>query len=274
MYLITGGTGTIGRPLVELLHGHPVRVLTRDPAHQNRPGVQYVTEPDFTGVTAVFLNPRAVGLRAGELLRDARRHGVRRVVVLAASNVDDPLDHQPSRFNGDRNKEVEAAAIASGLDWVSLRAATFAMSTAYSWAQQLRAGDTVRVPYPAAPEAPLHERDLADIAAHALTTGDLDGTTLVLTGPQSHTHQELIATIGHTLGRDLRCAAVPPAVAAARMVEHGHPQEFVSALMARYEREAGRPAHVSGDVAKVLGRARTYAEWVTDHADLFTRTGP
>ena len=27
-----------------------------------------------------------------------------------------------------------------------------------------------------------------------------------------------------------------------------------------------------GDVAKVLGRARTFAEWVTDHAALFDRT--
>lgn len=269
MYLITGGTGTIGRHLVQRLHGHPVRVLTRNPTHPD-----HVTEPDFTDVTAVFLNPRAVGHHTAELLLDARRHGVRRVVVLTAANVDEPLDHQPSRFNGDRNKEVEAAAIGSGLPWVSLRATTFAISTAYSWAAQLRAGDTVHLPYPAAPEAPVDERDIADLAAHALTTDDLDNTTLVLTGPASHTHQELVATIGTTLGRDLQTIPVPPAQAAARMIQQGHPPQFVAALMARYERETGTPAHTSGDITKILGRTRTYAEWVTDHTSLFTRTEP
>jgi hypothetical protein len=40
--------------------------------------------------------------------------------------------------------------------------------------------------------------------------------------------------------------------------------------MARYERENGRPAHVSGDVEKVLGHpARSLADWVTDHTGLF-----
>ncbi len=38
-------------------------------------------------------------------------------------------------------------------------------------------------------------------------------------------------------------------------------------------KEAEAPVgDVSGDVAKVLGRARTFAEWVTDHAALFDRT--
>lgn len=173
MYLITGATGTVGRPLLAELDGHAVRPVTRDPSRL--PGA--VAEPDVTGVTAVFLHPRAVGLGAADLLVRAKAAGVRRVVVLSAVNVDDPLDEQPSRANGDRDTEVEAAAIGSGLEWVS-------------------------------------------------------------------------------------------AVAAAGMVEHGHRPEFVAALMARYERENGRPAHVSGDVENVLGRpARSFAEWVADHAE-------
>ncbi|WP_459709987.1 hypothetical protein [Actinophytocola sp. KF-1] len=47
----------------------------------------------------------------------------------------------------------------------------------------------------------------------------------------------------------------------------------MAALMARYAREDGRPALVSGDVATVLGRpARTFAEWVAGHASSFERT--
>jgi uncharacterized protein YbjT (DUF2867 family) len=269
VYLITGATGTVGRPLLAELHGQAVRAVTRDPSRL--PGA--VAAPDVTGVTALFLHPRAVGLGAADLLARAKAAGVRRVVVLSAVNVDDPLDEQPSRCNGDRNTEVEAAAIGSGLEWVSLRAAYFAINAAWSWAPQLRAGDVVRAPFPRAAEAPVDPRDLAAVAARALVADDYVGRKLVLTGPESLTQEEMVATIGRVLGRDVRFDPVPAAVAAARMVEHGHRPEFVAALMARYERENGRPAHVSGDVEKVLGRpARSFADWVADHTDLFGRT--
>jgi SAM-dependent methyltransferase len=40
--------------------------------------------------------------------------------------------------------------------------------------------------------------------------------------------------------------------------------------MPRYARDVGQPAPVCGEVDKTLGRpARTYAEWVADHADAF-----
>src|SRR5262245_26677355 len=259
MFLITGATGTVGRPLVELLRGSPVRAVSR-------------SEPDFTGVTAVFVNPRAVGMDAAKLLARAKEEGVRRVVVMAAINVDEPLDHQPSRFNGDRNKEVEAAAIESGLDWVSLRPTYFAMNTATAWGPQLRMGDVVRAPFPTATEAPVDERDIAAVAARALTDDDLLGQKLELTGPESLTYEELVATIGRVLGRDVRFAPVAPDDAERMMVQHGANPEFVSALLARHAREEGKPAYVSADVEKVLGRpATSFAEWVTDHAALFTR---
>jgi len=270
MYLITGATGVVGRPLVELLRGEQVRAVSRSATEL--PGAEVVSEPDFTGVGAVFLNPRAVGLDAVNLLASAQEHGVRKVVALAATNVDDPLDTQPSRFNGDRNREVEAAAIDSGLEWVSLRPTYFAINTEYSWGTQIRHGDVVRAPFPNASEAPIDPRDIAAVAATALTTDELLGQKLVLTGPESLTHVELVATIGRVLGRDLRFEAVPAEVAARAMVEHGHKPDFVQALMARYEREDGRPAQVSADVEKALGRpARSFAEWVADHASLFER---
>jgi uncharacterized protein YbjT (DUF2867 family) len=266
VYLITGATGTIGRPLLAELHGQAVRAVTRDPSRL--PGA--VAEPDVTGVTALFLHPRAVGLGATDLLARAKAAGVRRVVVLSATNVDDPLDDQPSRFNGDRNKEVEAAAIGSGLEWVRLRAGYFAINTVWSWGPQIRVGDVVRAPFPHMAEAPVDPRDLAAVAARALVDDDLVGRKLVLTGPESLTHEQLVATIGRMLGRELRYSEVPALAAAAGMVAHGQRPEFVAALMARYERENGRPAHVSGDVEKVLGRpARTFADWVADHAEYF-----
>lgn len=285
MLLVTGATGTIGRPLIDALVNQDVKVraITHDPQAANLPAGVEVVEGDLSrpatiapfldGVTAVFLHPRAVGLAAGELLTLARQRGVQRVVALSATNVDDPPDQQPSRYQGDRNKEVEDAAVASGLAWVSLRASFFAANTLRAWGAQIRAGDLVRGPYANFAEAPIHERDLAEVVAHALGSDDLvarRGRRLELTGPQSLTHQQLVATIGEVLGRPLRYQELPPQVAKQGMVQQGIPEAFVEALLARYAREVGQPAPVTGEVERVLGRpARTYAEWVADHAAAF-----
>ncbi len=282
MILVTGATGTIGRPLIDVLvdEGAEVRAVTRNPLAAGLPaGVEVVqgdpSRPDtvapfLEGVTALFLHPRAVGPPAVQLLALARQRGARRVVALSAANVDDDLDAQPSRYSGDRNKEVEDAAVGSGLEWVSLRASSFAINTLRAWGAQIRAGDVVRGPYAAFAEAPVHERDLAGAGARALRTDALVGRRLVLTGPQSLTHQEMVAIIGDALGRPLRYQEIPPQAAKQGMVASGLPEPFVDALMARYARGVGQAAPVTGEVGKVLGRpARTYAQWAADHAAAF-----
>jgi uncharacterized protein YbjT (DUF2867 family) len=285
MILITGATGTIGRPLIDLLveEGAKVRAVTRDPRAADLPAGVDVVEGDparpeeiapfLEGVTGLFLHPRAVGLAASELVAVARERGVERVVVLSAMNVDEPLDQQPSRYNGDRNKEVEDAAAASGLEWVSLRASSFAINTLFAWGAQIRAGDVVRGPYAGFAEASIHERDLAGVAARALHSDEpvvRRSRRLELTGPQSLTHQQMVAIIGAVVGRPLRYQEIPPAAAEQGMVAHGFPEQFVQALMARYAREGGHAALVTGEVQRILGRpARSYAEWVADHAAAF-----
>jgi uncharacterized protein YbjT (DUF2867 family) len=285
MLLVTGATGTIGRPLIDTLvnEGAKVRAVIHGPQAANLPaGVEAVEgdlarpatiAPFLDGVTALFLHPRAVGLAAGELLALARQRGVRRVVALSATNVDEPLDEQPSRYQGDRNREVEDAAVASGLAWVSLRASSFASNTLRAWGPQIRAGDVVRYPYASFAEALIHQQDLAEVAARALRSDDLvarRGRRLELTGPQSLTHQQLVAIIGEVLGRPLRFQELPPQAAAQGMIANGLPGPFVQALMARYAREVRLAAPVTGEVERILGRpARTYAEWVADHAAAF-----
>lgn len=279
MFLVTGATGTVGRPLIDLLAaaGAEVRAVTRDPLAAGLPAhVEVVggdpARPDtiaaaLRGVTGLFVNPRAVGTAIGELLALAGERGVTRVVALSATNVDDDLAGQPSRYNGDRNKEVEDAVTGSGLEWVSLRSTFFAVNAIGTWAAQIRAGDLVRGPYAASAWAPIHERDLAGVGAHALLTDDLLGQRPVLTGPQSLTLADMVATIGDVLDRRLRYQEIPPEAAARGMVERGFSAPFVAALLAVQAAAVGQPAVTSGEVEKVLGRpARTFAEWAADHA--------
>ncbi len=282
MIVITGATGLIGKRVVRSLveAGEKVRAITRDPATADLPeGVEAVAgDPSrpasiahaFDGAHAVFLNSRAVGLAGPELLAAARERGVRKAVALAAINVDDDLDRQPSRYQGDYNREAEAAVIGSGLDWVSLRPTMFATNAIGLWANAVRAGDVVRMPYPQARWAPLDEDDLAEVAAIALRTDTLLGRKVVLTGPEALTQAEMVGIIGTALRRDLRVERVPRAVAEQHLLSMGRPVEFARALLDISADDLAPTTAVSGEVAAILGRpARSFAEWVAANVSAF-----
>jgi uncharacterized protein YbjT (DUF2867 family) len=283
MILVTGATGAIGRPLVEFLvsKGAEVRAVTRAPKSANLPAGVEVVEgdpsrsetiaPHLDGVTAVFLHSRTFGETADRLLALARERGATRVVALSAMNIDDPLELQPSRYRGDRNKEAEDAAVASGLMWTSLRVSSFAGNLLQAWGAQIRAGDVVRYVYAAFQESLIDERDLVEVAASALLTDEPADRRLELTGPQSLSHEQMLAVIARATGRPLRYQEIPPEVAKQAMIRNGLPGPFVEGLMARYATYAGQQQHpVTDEVEKILGRpARTYAEWVADHVAAF-----
>ena len=280
MIVVTGATGIVGRRLVALLatQGIAVRAVTRS-AEALPAGVDIhradLARPDdvapaLEGADALFVHPRAVGESAPRLLELAAEAGVKRVVVLSAINVDDDPAYQPSRANGDRNKEVEAAVTSAGLPWVAVRASSFAANAIGMFGAQVRAGDVIRAPYADFAESPIHESDLAAVIARAFIDDSLDGRRISVTGPQSVTHKEMVAVIGAVIGRPLRFEGVPPELAARGMVANGLPEALVNALMARYARDAGKPAPVTDQVEQILYRpARSFAQWVTDHADSF-----
>jgi uncharacterized protein YbjT (DUF2867 family) len=277
MMLITGATGNVGRPLVEALvrDGVEVAAVTRDPDAAFPPGVRVVADSiPWAEITGVFVNPRAVGDAAAGLLATARHNGVTRVVGLSANNVDEPLDHQPSRANGDRNKEVEQAVVSCGLPWVSLRASVFAPNSILTWGAQIALSDVIRGAYPTFTETPVDPADLAEVAAHVLCTGELDGTKPVLTGPESLTQERMVAIIGTAIGRDLRYQEMPPELVRQAMMSRGFPADFVDGLLARQARGVDRPALPTDEIARILGRPpRTFAQWAIDNADAFTSVG-
>ncbi|GAA4257445.1 NAD(P)H-binding protein [Dactylosporangium darangshiense] len=276
MILVTGATGTIGRHLVATLNaeGAAVRAISRTAGAVDgvsvHPDVEGVLRSAAPGeIDALFLHPRVAGERAPEILALAAERGVRRAVVLSAMNVDDPLEEQPSRLAGDRNRELDRAAAASGLEWASLRASSFASNTIRAFAPQLRFGEVVRYPFRGFEESLIDERDVAEVAARALL-GEADGI-LELTGPQSLTHGEQVATLAAVLSRPLRFEEVPPEAAAAQMTQRGMPAAFVEALMARYRRHLAGPQHPPTTVVEeILKRpARPFARFVAEHRERF-----
>jgi uncharacterized protein YbjT (DUF2867 family) len=284
LILVTGATGNVGRHLVARLRALNVRVraVTRDAARAGFPSdVEIVqadpSQPDtvataLRGVTRVFVNPMATQSATERLLMLARKQGAERVVALSATNVDDDPMAQPSRMRGVNHQEVERALVESGLDWVALRTSLHATNSIPLWAAQLRAGDVVRGTYAASTAAPIHERDIADVVAHALLTGDLVGTRPVLTGPESLTQEQMVLAIGAALGRRVRYEEIPPDVAKRLMLERGFPfpPELIDRLHALLAKAVGHDAPTTREVEAILGRpASTYAQWAIDRADAF-----
>ncbi len=273
--LVTGATGNVGRPLVNLLAaaGARVRAVTRDPASARFPaGVEVVgsAAAGMAGVSAVFLNSRALA-ELPTIVALARNEGVTRLVALSAINADDDFSRQPSRFRGDRNKEVEQYAIDSGLQWVSLRPTVFATNFFGMWAPQIKAGDVVSGPYEAASTAPIVDADISAVAVHALLTDELVGQKVPLTGPQALTNAQLVGVVGDVLGRRLRYQEVPAELVRQRFVGLGFSAEFAEAYIALLETTLSRPALVTHDVEKILGRpARSFGDAVAANRQLFT----
>jgi uncharacterized protein YbjT (DUF2867 family) len=274
--LVTGATGNVGAELVRALAaaGEPVRALVRDDARRaglpagveaavgdlNRPES---LEPALEGVRGVHLLAGYAGLP--EALERMRRAGVERVTLQSSSAVPSgDTTNAVARYH----IESEAAIRASGLRWTFLQPNGF-MSNALEWAEQLRHGDVVTAPFAGVRTAQIDPLDIAAVAAAALTTGELDGRSLRLSGPESLLAADRVAILGSVLGRDLRLEPQSDADARAAM-SASMPAEYVDAFFAFFVDGTLDESEVLPTVEQVLGRPpRTFAAWAEEHADAF-----
>jgi uncharacterized protein YbjT (DUF2867 family) len=278
--LITGATGNIGGQVLSQLpsSGLQVRALVRNPDAARLPKhveVVYgdLTRPETLGacldaIDTVFL----VWVAAAEAIAPAVEQiakRVRRIVLLSAPlKTAHPLFQQPNPSRA-RAELLEQAIESSGVEWTFLRPGMFASNALGWWAPQIRAGDVVRWPYLDVPTAPIDERDIAAVAVCTLCEDAHSGAEYVLTGPQSLSQYEQIATIGSVLGRPLRIEEIPAEV------WPGELPSFLPRFVAKYLLDAwaaasGQPAFVTSTVAELIGSPpRTFLEWATDHAAQF-----
>ncbi|MCM1970607.1 NAD(P)H-binding protein [Streptomyces sp. G1] len=277
MILVTGATGNVGRHVLDLLieDGHDVRALTRDPQRSVWPAEADVVAGDLSdavsleaalaGVGTVFLFA-APGSGPG-FVAAAERAGVRKVVLLSSGAVDDAAEVQDGPIAA-YHAEVEQALRASGLEWTFLRPDAFAANT-LMWAGQTRSGDVVRGAYAGAASAPVHEADIAAVAALALTRDGHGGRVYELTGPESLTHADQARILGEAIGRPIEYAELP--VEAVRRAMSAHvPGPVLDGILKVWSEAVGRTAPITTDIEKVTGRpARSYRDWVLDHAAAF-----
>jgi len=276
--LVTGGTGRVGRQVVSQLLTTDVRVraLTRNPDAAGLPPEVEVVRGDLTvpealdecldGVDAVFLVWTAPGGTAPAVVDRIAKHARRIVFLTSPHQTAHPFFQQPNPAAA-LHAEIERLIEASGVRWTFLRPGMFAANARFWWAPQIRAGDVVRWPYADAPTAPIQERDIAAVAVRALLEAGHDGAGYVLTGPESLSQLEQVATIGDVIGRSLRFEEMSPEEARRELLA---PAPVVDMLLNAWAAALGQPALVTSTVAEITGRpAGTFRDWVTDHAEEF-----
>ncbi|MGA8598293.1 MAG: NAD(P)H-binding protein [Bryobacteraceae bacterium] len=278
--LVTGATGNVGRHVVSqlLTAGYSIRALTRNPDSANlprevtlfrgSPSAADILDEALDGVEAVFLIWRGQSAAAApELVNRFKKHA-RRIVFLSSSAVRDGVEQQTNPV-GWLHAEVERSIQKSGLEWTFLRPGGFATNALAWWAPQIQAGDVVRWPYGRAATSPIHERDIATVAVHALTEDGHTGAKYVLTGPESLTQIDQVHAIGEATGRPLRFEEMPPEAARQEMLAL-IPAPIVDVLFDFWSKAAGPPALVTTTVADITGSpGRTFREWAIDHASDF-----
>jgi uncharacterized protein YbjT (DUF2867 family) len=278
MILVTGATGNVGRHVLSQLRAAAaadVRALVRPGATAHLPDAVDVAtgsldDPDglaaaLIGVETVFLVwPFLTTDRAPAALEAIGRHA-RRLVYLSSIGVGGPEEKGDPIFT--LHADMERLIEECGLPRTVLRSDTIASNT-LGWAEQIRTTGVVRGPLTAA-TAVIDPRDIAAVAARALTDDAHVGAIHRLTGPRVIGRPEQVQAIGAAIGRELRFEEVPVRDARARMLADGRPPALVDALLSAAETRSASTL-VTSTVADVAGDPpRSFQRWARDHSDAF-----
>lgn len=273
MFLVTGATGQVGRHVVRGLvaAGHEVRVLSRNPDNAGFPANVEAVQGDLTRPESV--GPALAGVdglylfvcgHEPEILDEARKAGVQRVVLLSSLAV----ESKPANAISLRHQRAENAVRDAGIPWTFLRPGQFA-SNALQWAPEVRARGVVQAPFAKVALPSIHPADIAEVAVAALTGEGHANTVYPLTGPEPVTPADQARTIGSVLRREITFVELTREQAKQRMLEHV-PAVLADAVLDAIGNAAERDARVLPTVEKVTGRTpRTFERWVRDNADAF-----
>ena len=274
--VVFGARGSVGRQVINGLRaaGKRVRAAGRQPSGVFGPEIETVVAdlerpetlgPALAGASGAFLYAHPAGIEG--FVAAAQAAGVRQVALLSSAAVTWPGAEQSPIAR--RHRAVEEALERSDLEWTFVRGGMLATNTVGLWSRSIRAEGKVRLPYPDAQSAPVHESDLAALAVTALATGGHRGKAYTLLGPQSLTLREQVAAIAAAIHRPITVEVVPEQAAQAEMAQT-MPDFAVTAILRNWAGAGAMPAETSSLIPQIVGRpARTFAEWAVDHADDF-----
>lgn len=284
--LLTGATGTVGQAVAQALadRGMPFRALVRQPDTEAAqrlaalPGVELVTgdfndpaslQRALAGVERAFLLTNSTEQAEAQQLRFvelARQADVQHLVKLSQWAADAASPVRFLRYHA----AVESAIRTAGLSYTFLRPNLF-MQGLLAFGDSIRAQGQFFAPIGEARISVIDVRDIAAVAAVALTEPGHENQTYDLTGPAALTHAEMAAALAEALGHPVAFVDVPPAALRGYLAQVGFPEWQAEGLLEDYAHyHRGEAGVVTTDVQRVTGRPpRGFATFTHDYAPAF-----
>ena len=280
-YLVFGATGNIGSRVVQRLldsgarpsvfvrnakrarasFGDRVDIHTGD---LEKPG--RVLSASLAGVDGIFLVTDGPDLdtRDRAVSFAARHADVRHIVKLSTLDVLSGIGTGPWHTRG------EDAIRESGVAFTFIRAAGF-MSNALGWSDSIRREGVLRSSTGGGKIAFIHPDDIAAVATAALTTKDLDGQALVITGGEALSYGEMAATIGRAIDRPVGFEEISDRQAYLNTIRWAGKGPYAEAIVDiwRAVRE-GWLDTVTDGVKRTIGRQPiSFDQWAAENAPSF-----
>jgi len=266
MILVIGAGSRTGQELVRRLRAAavPLRILIRPPGPPDGPDdvVGDLAEPvtldrAMAGVDKVFLLSSAA---PGELawhrnaIDAAARAGV---ALLVCSSILGADPASPARFIRDHGQADEQLR-ASGVPYTILRPNFYMHNVTTLWPPTLDQQGNYYAPAGEARISMVDARDVAAVAARALTGDGHAGQAYDVTGPEPLSHAEAAQKLGRRLGRPVRYVPVDDAAARSAMLAAGIGEWLADALVELYQDyrrsgPGGYAAQVHDTVLEITG---------------------
>jgi uncharacterized protein YbjT (DUF2867 family) len=285
MILVTGATGNNGTELIKLLSGGGVTVRGMIRKRDGRtntplPGVEFATA-DFDdpttirraldGVEQAFLvtnsSERVEAQQLG-FVEIARAEGVCNVVYLSQLHA---AKDSPVRFLR-YHAVVEDAISSSGMAFTILRPNLY-MQGLLVFRSSIGSEGRFFAPIGEARVSIVDVRDIAAVAAAALTESGHEGKTYDITGPEALTHGEMASQLSDALGKQVMFVDIPERAMRDALVGFGFPEWQADGLIEDYAHyRRGEASTVSTAVRDVTGHPpRSFAAFARDYKQAFSQ---
>ncbi len=285
--LVTGATGRVGGALVEELVrlGQPVRAAVRRASRRPAAWPRNVAEVEFDfdrpetfraaleGVSRLFLIARPgddnADQAASPLLDEVRRRHVDLIVNLTAMGAE--------QLPGTALRRIEVAIEDSGTPFTHLRPNFFMqIFAADPLLSSINTRGAIAVPAGDARLSFVDSRDVAAVAAAALTDTRHAGRAYTLTGGRALGHAEAASAISRAAGRPIHYIPITEDEARRLILGAGLPPARADRLIGFYRHvRDGHCSPVTGDVARVLGRPPlSFEDFARDHAEHWRGVAP
>jgi uncharacterized protein YbjT (DUF2867 family) len=216
MILVTGAGGTVGSELVKTLRAAGAKFraayhTARKAENAKRQEIDTVridyADPKtvaaaLEGIDHLFLlGAGAVGQTEAEIgvVREAKRQGVAHIVKLSVWGADGE-EFSFAKIHRPVEREIEA----SGIGWTFLRPNGFMQNLPNFFSETIRAQGAFHFPSGGARISHVDVRDVAAVAAAALTRTGHQGKAYALSGPEPLTYAEIATKLSAVLEKPVR----------------------------------------------------------------------